>query len=293
MTTLTFTVLPEEHDRHVRTILRARGVSVRLLNQLKRTPGGLCINGGDVIRTDAKVSTDDVLILNIPADEEPLEALNHPLDIIFEDEHILVVNKPPTLPMHPSHNHQGDTLANAVAAYKQVTFRAVGRLDKGTSGVVVICLHSFAAAKLNKQRVAKTYDALAHGHYTGCGTFRNTIYRPDPMCIKRACREYEDVQQPGDETAVTHWEALAGNGEITYLRMQLDTGRTHQIRVHFAHRGTPLVGDDFYGAPTRSEPGHFLHCSQARLSHPITGEEMTFHAPLPTAMAGMIGMLSE
>jgi len=291
MTTLTFPVTAEEHGRQVRAILRAHGVSRKLLNMLKRTPGGLCVNGGTVIRTDTIVNAGDILVLHIPADIEILEPLAHPLNILYEDEHILVVDKPPTLPMHPSHNHQGDTLANAVAAYKQVTFRAVGRLDRGTSGVVVVCLHSFAAAKLNLQRVAKTYYALAHGSYTGSGTFRNTIYRPDPMCIRRACRDYEDVQAPGDETAVTHWSALAGNGELTYLRMKLETGRTHQIRVHFAHHGTPLAGDDMYGAPKRNEPGHFLHCGQARLVHPVTDEHMVFHAPLPPPMQNELDLL--
>ena len=287
ITTLTFEVLPEEDGRQVKQVLRARGVSVRLLNRLKRSPGGLCLNGASVVRTVDLVQAGDVLILNIPEDSAVPEAIDHPLEIVYEDADILVVNKPPTLPLHPSRNHQGDTLANAVAAYKPGTFRVAGRLDKGTSGIVVCCLHAFAAAKLNG-RVEKTYFALVHGDYTGTGTFRNAIYRPEPMCTLRACRDYDDARAPGDESAVTHWEALAGNGEVTFLRIWLETGRTHQIRVHFAHHGTPLLGDDYYGAPGREEAGHFLHCGEARLVHPVTGQAMAFCAEMPEAMRGVV-----
>lgn len=289
MTILTFEVLPEESGKQVKHILRARGVSVTLMNRLKRQPQGLCLNGEAVVRTIDPVHTGDQLILRIPEDAQGIDPIPYPLDILYEDGDLLVINKPPTLPMHPSHNHQGDTLANAVAAYmaekgKTVTFRAAGRLDKGTSGVVVCCLHAFAAAKLNGQ-VKKTYLALVNGCYTGAGSFRNTIYRPYPNRTLRACREYDDARLPGDETAVTHWEALGSDGAVTLLRVQIETGRTHQIRVHFAHHGTPLLGDDFYGAPERAEPGHFLHCAQAELLHPVTAQPMTFTAPLPEHMA--------
>ena len=265
---------------------------MRLTNRLKRSPDGLCLNGASVVRTVDPVQAGDTLILNIPEDTEPLEAIEYPLEIIYEDTDVLVINKPPTLPMHPSRNHQGDTLANAVAAYRPGTFRAAGRLDKGTSGVVVCCMHAYAAAKLNG-RVDKTYFALVHGNYTGAGTFRNVIYRPDPMCTLRACRDYEDARAPGDETAVTHWQALAGNGEITCLRIRLETGRTHQIRTHFAHRGTPVLGDDYYGAPKRDEPGHFLHCGEAQFSHPVTGQTITFQAEMPEAMKRVLAQTNK
>ena len=288
ITTLTFPVLPAESGRQVKQILRARGVSVRLTNRLKRTPMGLCLNGSTVVRTVDPVFAGDVLTLRIPEDESPPEAIDYALDIVYEDSDILVVDKPPTLPMHPSHNHQGDTLANAVAAHmarqgRQVVFRAAGRLDKGTSGLVVCCLHPFAASQLGG-KVRKTYFALAHGDYADEGCFRNAIYRPYPNRTLRACRDYEAPREPGDETAVTHWQALAGDGEVTLLRVWLETGRTHQIRAHFAHQGTPLLGDDYYGAPAREEPGHCLHCGRAEFTHPVTGEPMSLRAPLPERM---------
>ncbi|MDR2753433.1 MAG: RluA family pseudouridine synthase [Oscillospiraceae bacterium] len=289
MPTLTFTVAPEEHGRQVQQVLRGHGVSVRLMHRLKRVPGGMTRNGGGVARTVDPVCAGEVLTLQIPADDTVPEAIACALDIVYEDDDLLVINKPPTLPMHPSHNHQGDTLANAVAAYlaargQPAAFRAAGRLDKGTSGLVVCCKHAYAASRLNGQaRVQKTYEALAHGELHGSGIFRSVIYRPFKNRTLRACRGYEDPRQPGDESAVTHWEALACGGGVTLLRLWLETGRTHQIRVHFAHNKTPLLGDDFYGAPPREEPGHFLHCAKACFAHPVTEERMEFCAPPPAA----------
>jgi len=285
MTELTFIVTPEEDGKLIKHILRARGTSVRLTNKLKRVPGGMRLNGDAVARTIDKVKAGDVLTLRIPEDEETLEPIAFALDIVYEDGDVLVIDKPPTLPMHPSHNHQGDTLANAVAAHlagkgQPAAFRVAGRLDKGTSGLVVCCLHSFAASKLNGQ-VKKIYIALAHGEYHGAGTFKNVIYRPFSHRTLRACRDYEEPREPGDESAVTHWEALACKDNISLLRVWLETGRTHQIRVHFAHRGTPLLGDDYYGATPREEPGHFLHCGEVRFVHPVTGVEMRFETELP------------
>jgi len=285
MTELRFTVLPEEEGRPVRQILRARGVSVRLMNRLKRAPLGLCLNGTAVARTIDPVRAGDTLILRIPPDDSLPEALPYPLDIVYEDADILVVNKPAGLPMHPTHNHQGDTLANAVAAYmagqgRPCALRAAGRLDKGASGLVVCALHSFAASQLNG-KVGKTYFALAGGEYEGAGTFRNAIWRPRANCTLRACRDYEEARQPGDETAVTHWEALACRDGVTLLRIRLETGRTHQIRAHFALHGTPLLGDDYYGAPVWGHPGFALHCGEAEFAHPVTGEGMRFEAEMP------------
>jgi len=299
MTELHFTVAPDENGRLIKHVLRSRGVSVRLTNHLKRVPGGMRLNNGAVARTVDPVRAGDVLTLCIPEDEETPEPIACSLDIIYEDGDLLVINKPPTLPMHPSHNHQGDTLANAVSAYlagkgRRAAFRSAGRLDRGTSGLVVCCLHSYAASKLNGQ-VNKVYFALAHGEYHGAGTFNNVIYRPFLNRTLRACRDYGEPREPGDESAITHWEALAfhpnepagspgtpicHNG-VSFLRIWLETGRTHQIRAHFAHHGTPLLGDDLYGAPPREEPGHFLHCGEVRFTHPVTEEAMRFGAEMP------------
>lgn len=155
------------------------------------------------------------------------------IDVIYEDADLLAVNKSPFLAMHPTHNHQGDTFANAVAGHlqsegKSAVFRCVGRLDKGTSGVVVCALNRYAAARLSGN-ISKKYIAVVRGRFEGSGTINKPIYRPDPMKTLRACGD-----MPGSESAVTHWESLYSSDEYSLLSLTLETGRTHQIRVHFA-----------------------------------------------------------
>ncbi|MDR0531762.1 MAG: RluA family pseudouridine synthase [Oscillospiraceae bacterium] len=292
MTELQFTVATEEDGRQVKQILRARGVSVRIMNRAKRTEKGICVNGELVVRTIDPVEMGNIITLKLADDTEILEPMEYNLDIIYEDESLLVINKPPTLAMHPTHNHQGDSLANAVTWYlmkqdKTAKFRPVGRLDKGTSGIVVCVLHAFAASKLNGT-VKKRYFAVVNGCYEGEGTFLNAIYRPKANCTLRACRTAGEPLQPGDERAVTHWRALGHDSEYSAMEIWLETGRTHQIRAHFAHHGTPLAGDDYYGAPKRETPGHCLHCAEATLIHPVTEQLMRFSAPMPQHMKSLM-----
>ncbi|MDR1927642.1 MAG: RluA family pseudouridine synthase [Oscillospiraceae bacterium] len=292
--TLHFEVLPEEAGRKLGGFLRSHGVSARLLTSLKTQPMGICRNGRHARSID-RIEAGDVLTLHLPEDTAIPAALPFPLEIIFEDSDLLVINKPAGLAMHPTHNHQGDTLANAVAAYlsqkgEAAAFRATGRLDKGTSGLTLCAKHAFAAANLSKG-TEKTYYALALGCYTGEGSFRNAIFRPFPNRTLRACRAAGEAPQSGDEAAVTHWQALRRRDGITLLKIWLETGRTHQIRVHFAHNGTPLVGDDYYGAPPRPEARHFLHCGVLRFVHPVTGKALCLEVPLPPEMAALAGRL--
>ena len=199
--------------------------------------------------------------------------------ILYEDDDILVINKSPFMAMHPTHNHQGDTLANAVAGYlsskgKYAAFRAVGRLDKGTSGVVVCALNKLSAAKLSGE-IKKEYVALVKGELDGSGTVDVPMYRPDPMKTLRAC-SYE----LGVEEALTHWTVEKKFRGATLIRLNLETGRTHQIRVHMAFSGHPLAGDDMYG-DFMTEIGHqLLHCRKCSFIHPVTQEKMELEAPL-------------
>ncbi|MDR3313616.1 MAG: RluA family pseudouridine synthase [Oscillospiraceae bacterium] len=288
---LIFTIQPEEIHRKVQSILRSRGVSRRLLVQLKAAPGGILCNGVAIRAVDT-AAPGDVLLIRLPEDAAPPENMPYPLDILYEDDDILVINKPAGLAMHPTHNIRGVTLANAVAAHlaakgTPAAFRAVGRLDKGTSGLVLCALHSFAAFRLTG-RAQKTYFALAHGAYRGSGSFCGAIYRPKPNCTLRACRPEGMALQPGDAAATTHWECLRCADGISYLRIWLETGRTHQIRAHFAGNGTPLLGDDYYGAPPGPGGRPFLHCGALEFPHPTTGEALRFTAPLPEDMAAIV-----
>lgn len=280
--TLTYTV-PQEYDgEKVNIFLRSGiGLSYRMVRSLKQIRGSMLLDG-EPIRTIDPLRAGAVLTLNLPQDKSTAEPQQADFGIIYEDDDILVINKPAGLAMHPTHNHQGDTLANAVAYYltskgKDAVFRVAGRLDKGTSGIVVCALHKMAAAKLNSS-YDKTYIAVVEGLYEGSGTINAPIIRPDPMKTIRAVGE-------GGEEAVTHWTALGQCNGLTTMEITLETGRTHQIRVHFASLGTPLAGDDMYGGHTDKITRHALHCAKLRLTHPVTGEELLFTAPLPEDMS--------
>lgn len=284
--TIEYIIPPEYHEKKVIHFLRSRVLlSARLVNTLKRVPNGITLNGKH-IRTIDRLSEGDVLEICIPETGDPAEPVPIPLDIVFEDEDVLVINKPAGLAMHPTHNHQGDTLANAVSAHllskgKTAPFRAVGRLDKGTSGLVVCALNKHSAGRLSG-RVTKTYLAVAEGVFEGEGTIDVPIFRPNSMKTLRACGETGD-------RAVTHWKSLISKNGISLLRISLQTGRTHQIRVHFAHLGSPLAGDDMYGG--RLKTGRqLLHCESCSFLHPISGEALSFFAPMPEDFKNLIGV---
>lgn len=280
----------EEYFEGKKLISFLRGhvkISVRLLRSLKRVDGGIKINGENA-RTIDILHAGDKITLSIPEDENHSIAVDYPLDIIHEDEDLLVINKPAELPMHESHNHQGDTLANAVAGYltkkgKSLTFRAVGRLDKGTSGLVICALNSHAAARLSGN-FEKTYYAIATGHYEGEGTIDKPIYRPDPI------KTYRTADDRGDR-AVTHYKVIESGENYAYLKINLETGRTHQIRVHFAYLGTPLYGDKMYGVEHEIIKRQSLHCGEVVFDHPVTGERLELQAPLPADMQALISDL--
>lgn len=274
---LSFTVPPEYDGKKAITFLRSRcGVSSRLIGKLKRVENGITMDGSPLRTVDLLKARSTVAICVPDTGETPVP-IAAPLNILYEDSDVMVINKSPFMAMHPTHNHQGDTLANAVAAHlmekgQSGSFRAVGRLDKGTSGTVVCALNKYAASKLNGT-VEKEYVALVQGDLPDCGTVSVPIYRPDPMKTLRACSE-----ELGVEPAVTHWTVEQRFEGFTLIRLNLETGRTHQIRVHMAHIGHPLAGDNMYG-DCMPEVGHqLLHCRRCTFIHPVTGEKMSFTA---------------
>lgn len=275
---LEFTVPEEYEGKKAFYFLRGcAGISARALSSLKRVDGGIT-RGGETLRTIDRLHAGDIVTVTLPVETETVEPMDINIDVIYEDADLLAVNKSPFLAMHPTHNHQGDTLANAVAGHlqsegKSAVFRCVGRLDKGTSGVVVCALNRYAAARLSGN-INKRYVAVVRGRFEGSGTINKPIYRPDPMKTLRACSD-----ELGVESAVTHWTVERNFSGATLVRLDLETGRTHQIRVHMAHIGHPLAGDTMYGG-FMPEIGHqLLHCRACRFIHPVTGEEMRFTAP--------------
>ena len=200
---LRYTIDDAYSSRRVLDFLKHLGFSHRLITKLKQSPDGILLNG-EHIRTIDLMESGDVLEINLPEDKKesisiPVEM---PLDIVYEDDDILVLNKPPMLAVHESHNHLGDTLSNAVAYHlkkegKPSVFRAVGRLDKGTSGLMVCALNRYAAARLSG-KVYKEYLAIATGVFEGEGTIDAPIYRPDPILTLRTVDERGGNPLEGD-----------------------------------------------------------------------------------------------
>ena len=276
-----FEITGEYDNLKVFTYLKyKKGFSTKLIRTLKNTENGILLNG-EFARTVDFLKAGDKLTVTIPDDESAPEPAESEINIVYEDDDVLIINKSPYMAMHPTHNHQGDTLANAVSSHlakagKSCAFRAVGRLDKGTSGLVVCALNPLAASKLNG-RINKEYMAVVKGVPEKRGTVDVPIYRPDPMKTLRAC-SYEK----GVESAVTHWELIEARADRALIRLNLETGRTHQIRVHMAYAGYPLAGDSYYG-DFLPEYGHqLLHCVKVRFTHPVTGENVEFTAPPPS-----------
>lgn len=279
---LRFTVPAEYDGKKAESFLRSEvKLSTRLIRSLKRTENGITLNG-EPTRTIDLLRTGDVIGVDIPCPDSDIEPSQIPIDIVYEDDDIIIVNKSPFLACHPTHNHQGDTLANALAAHllscgKSTAFRAVGRLDKGTSGLMVCALSKHSAARL-QGNIKKEYLAVTEGGIADSGTVDRPICRPDPGKTLRA------VGDSGDR-AVTHWQVVERSGSLALLRLRLETGRTHQIRVHMASMGFPLIGDDMYGGKL-PELGHqLLHCARSEFEHPVTGETLCFEADPPEDMA--------
>lgn len=278
---ISYTVDEEYNGENVYKFLREKAkISYRLLKSLKQIRNGIMLNG-EHIRTVDIIHTGDIISVDIPCPESEIEPVEMPLEILYEDSDLLIINKDPFIACHPTHNHQGDTLANAVAYYlkekdKNSIFRAVGRLDKGTSGIVICALNKHCAAMI-PGTVEKEYLAIINGKPEKEGTIDAPIYRPDPMKTIRAVGE-------GGDYAVTHWSVIRQNDTMAFAKINLETGRTHQIRVHFASIGMPLVGDSLYGTDENNYGHQMLHCHQVSFIHPVTGEKITVNAPMPADM---------
>ncbi len=249
------------------------GVSARLLAKLKRTENGMTVNGKTVRSIDI-LHGGDRICLTFPQDDSAIEPVSLPLDIVYEDDTLLVVNKPPFQPVHPVHGHRTDTLANAVMDYRRqkgetYTFRAVNRLDKDTSGLVLIAKNSFAHTFL-ATHTQKRYNALCEGYLYNSGTIDTPIHRQEGSIIRR------EAGTDG-HPSITHYTAVWQAFDHTFLSIWLETGRTHQIRTHFSSIGHPLAGDDLYGGHRTIFQRQCLHCAVLQLTHPLTREELVFH----------------
>lgn len=282
MRIIDFKIDTDNDGKQIRDYLRCFGVSSSLLTKLKQTENGITVNG-EFARAIDILRTGDILEIKIEDKGKMPEKLeNCNVSAVYSDEDILVLNKPPFMPVHESRNHRGDTLANAAACYmnQNTAFRAVYRLDRDTSGLVLIAKNELAASKL-AGKIKKDYYAVCSGVFEGAGTINLPVKRLGDSIIKRG------VSDDG-EKAVTHWRAIKSDGKNTLLRINLETGRTHQIRVHFSHLGYPLLGDTLYGGSTDRIKRQALHCKTIYFTHPITEKEMIIDCNFPEDFKGLI-----
>lgn len=275
MRELEFIVGAEDDGLTALAFLLRRGLSRRSVTKLKQRENGVT-RGGALLRTVDRVSAGDKVLVAI-GDSANGAILPNPdikAAVSFEDEDVIVFDKPPFLPVHPSIRHSRDTLANLYAAmFPDTAFRAVNRLDRNTSGLCV-CAKNRLAAPLLAKSVSKTYYAVVDGIIEGSGEIDLPIGRTGDSIITRMVRE--DGQR-----AVTRYEALSHKNGRTLLGITLLTGRTHQIRIHFSHIGYPLCGDELYGGDLSAIDRQALHCGRVEFTHPVTGGRISLESPLP------------
>ena len=269
--------------------LRRRGFSYQNLTQLKKMPESILINGvWSYMRTP--LHSGDILTVHIRETESlpNIPPVELPLDIVYEDEDIVVVNKPAGMPVHPSLNNYRNSLANALMYYyqqqgKPFIFRCTNRLDRDTSGLTVIAKHMVSSSILSsmtaRHEIEREYLAVVRGSVIpSSGTIDAPIGRTGSSLIERK------IDFEHGERAVTHYHVVKEENGHSLVSLILETGRTHQIRVHMKYIGFPLVGDYLYNPDMEYIQRQALHSCRLSFRHPITGKHMEFTADLPEDM---------
>ncbi len=287
-------ITQEMEGTRVGTLLRSQlGLSGTVIRRIKWLEDGIMVDGHRVT-TRFLPQAGQLLTVRLSEAVRRSGILSTPgqLDIIHEDQDIIVVNKSPGISVHPGPGHYDDTLGNFLLYHYDQTgnlgdFHPVHRLDRGTSGLMVVAKHPHAQEvlkfQLHSPDFGRHYLAICEGSPTPpSGTIHAPLGTVEGSMIRRAVME-------GGQTATTHYDSLAVYGDYTLLSLTLDTGRTHQIRVHMAHLGHPLVGDFLYGIENQSlisRPA--LHSHRLTLRHPITREMLTWEVPLPEDMRTLL-----
>ena len=281
MAVLKFTV-PEEWDNcRLRDYLKtAQKLSGTTIKRASHTEMGLTMNGMH-IRTIDPIKAGAEIAVVVSDETRSYCQSDAAVDILYADGDVAVLDKPAGMPCHPSRGHPYDSLANSFAAIEGMsgkTFRPIGRLDKDTSGVVVCALHAHSAYFLTENRPKKRYLAIVSPPpKESRGSIEAPIAREGEDSIKRTV-------SPDGQYALTHYKTLLSDNTVALLEVEIETGRTHQIRVHMAHLGCPLVGDEIYGGDMSEIARHALHCAETVFSQPMSKEAVRVTSPLPKDM---------
>ena len=286
---ITYTIDNASTGLRIEQYLRRRGYSYQNLARLKKMQESILLNGAWTYMRTA-VKDGDILTVHIqePESSPNIPPVKLPLDIVYEDEDIVVVNKPAGMPVHPSLNNYENSLANGLMYYyqeqgKPFIFRCTNRLDRDTSGLTVVAKHMVSSSILSsmgmRHEITREYLAIVRGALKPSeGTIDAPIGRTGSSLIERK------IDFENGERAVTHYRVVEEQNGHSLVSLILETGRTHQIRVHMKYIGHPLVGDYLYNPDMEYIDRQALHSHRLSFTHPVTGEKMEFTAPLPTDM---------
>lgn len=283
-----YQITENEQNTTVLDFLRKKGFSRHILSSMKADKEALTRNGQRIGGREQLLAGDHFRVrLLETVDSDGIVPVSMPLSILYEDEDILVINKPADMPVHPSIGNYTNTLANGVAAYldakdEHSPFRCINRLDRDTSGALILAKNAFSAAVLSTQmrnrQIRRTYLAVVEGITPPNGTISAPISRVDDSVIER------HVDFLRGEPAVTHYERLEVKNEHSLLEIHLETGRTHQIRVHMGYIGHPLPADYLYHPVYDCFKRQPLHSLQLEFRHPVTDKPMCLLAPVSEDM---------
>ena len=281
--------------KDIQDYLKARGYSASNITTLKKYENGIMLNGVWAYMNQ-KPAVNDRLLVRVCENKksENIVPVDIKLDIRYEDEDIIVINKGSDMPIHPSLNNYENSLANALMYHyngENFVFRCINRLDKDTTGLTIVAKHFLSAGILNiamqNRQIKRVYNAIVKddGRLPDADTIDLPIAREDDTLIKRK------VSLDG-QRAVTHFKVLQRFEKYSLIELRLETGRTHQIRVHMSHIGAPLVGDYLYNEDDYGEISvrPLLHSKSLEFIHPITGERMYLECDLPVDFKEKIGM---
>lgn len=294
-----FVIDSKAHGMTVLNFLRYEaGISGAMLRHLKHVENGITVNG---IHVTVRHILSKGELLSIKSEDseasQNIVATDIEIDIVYEDDDIVLPDKPPFMPTHPSHGHFDDTVANALCyrysgKKEPFVFRAINRLDRNTSGLLLIARNRVAASKLSASlksgEISKEYIAILKGSLPQAEGIIDTYIKRTAASIitRRVCQENE-----GGDRALTSYNVLFSNGEYSIVKATPITGRTHQLRVHFAYLGAPIVGDDMYGEICPYIDRHALHASRLTFPHPSSKRVISLFSPMPRDMRDLIRAL--
>ena len=296
---ITYPISQADANMTIASYLKKQAYTSKILASLKKQENPAFLLNSKPEKTNILLKAGDILQVTIEEKEssEHIEPEDIALNILFEDEDILVINKPAGMPIHPSVNHHSGTLANAVAGYYQrqgenYIFRCINRLDRDTSGVTILAKHALSAGILQKAvkegEIHKEYRAIVTGETKKAGMIELPIGRKEGSIIERKI----DLEKGQD--ALTHYRRIStyqmpeSEQVYSYLAILLETGRTHQIRVHMKAIGHPIPGDFLYNPDYRDIKRQALHCYRMSFRHPISAAYMEFTAQVPEDMQKLI-----